>query len=56
MLADVYISPNPNPLNFCTSESEYIKKKWNPNTFFFKIEGIYEYIYLVRIHMNPFMA
>ncbi len=26
ILADVDISPNPNPFNFCTTESEYIKK------------------------------
>ena len=41
-LADVDISRNPNPFNFCTSESEYIKKTGIRIHFFFKIEGIHE--------------
>ncbi len=42
-LADVDISPNPNPFKFCTSESEFIKKT-GIRIHFFKIEGILEAI------------
>ncbi len=41
ILADVDISPNPDPFNFWTSESEYIKKT-GIRIHFFKIEGIRE--------------
>ncbi len=45
-MADVDISPNPDPFNFWTSESEYIMiKNWNLNTFFFKIKGIREHLF-----------
>ncbi len=49
ILADVDISPNPNPFNFWTAESEYIKKKLEYECIFLKID-------LVRIHVNPFMV
>ncbi len=57
-LADVDISPNPNPFNFWTSESEYIKKTGIRIHFFFKIEGIRESnCDMLRIHLfgqNPY--
>ncbi len=80
LLANVDISTNPNPFNFLTAESEYIKKL-EYEYIIFKIDGIHESnyfqaqksenmipvllrhgepdshnIYLVKIHMNPFMA
>ena len=40
-----------NTFNFWTAEYEYIKKKMQ-----LEIVTWWEYIYLVRIHKNPFMA
>ena len=49
-LADVHISPNPNPFDFWTSESEYIKENWNPNTFFSKSMNP-----IISRHKNPWI-
>ncbi len=54
-LADVDISPNPNPFNFWTAESEYIKKT-GIRTHFFKIEGIHESIYGLESECISFFA
>ena len=54
VLADVDISPNPNTFNFWTAEYEYIKKTGIRIDFFFKIEGIREFIWSesIWIHLS----
>ncbi len=64
-LADVDISPNPNPFTFCTSESEYIKKtgirihffqnRRNPWIQLFG-QNPYESIYGLESEYNSFFA
>ncbi len=53
-LADVDISPNPNPINFCTSKSEYIRKTgiWiGENPQFIWSESIWIHLWpRIRIH------